>query len=176
MSYIPTVWETGDTITAEKLNNMEQGIEDAFIAPTITSADAGSVLGVNSSGEWAVIAPVEPQEIVFSANYPESAPTSFVVTCNVTFSQAVTEMQNGAKAVLKLATGGDYLYIYLPDYAKATMLVQDELNGVLQFGGAMLGQGGSGSQQFSLDRYDVMWMVASGEADVLICHVNVTEY
>ena len=34
MSYTPTNWQTGDTVTAEKLNNMEQGIElanDAFV-------------------------------------------------------------------------------------------------------------------------------------------------
>ena len=29
MSYTPTKWQTGDTITAEKLNNMEDGIENA---------------------------------------------------------------------------------------------------------------------------------------------------
>lgn len=29
MSYTPTNWQTGDTITAEKLNNMENGIENA---------------------------------------------------------------------------------------------------------------------------------------------------
>lgn len=29
MSYTPTQWQTGDTITAEKLNNMERGIENA---------------------------------------------------------------------------------------------------------------------------------------------------
>ena len=29
MSYTPTTWQTGDTITAEKLNNMESGIENA---------------------------------------------------------------------------------------------------------------------------------------------------
>ena len=29
MSYIPTTWATGDVITAEKLNNMESGIENA---------------------------------------------------------------------------------------------------------------------------------------------------
>ena len=29
MSYTPTTWETGDTITATKLNKMEQGIADA---------------------------------------------------------------------------------------------------------------------------------------------------
>lgn len=29
MAYTPTVWETGDTITAEKLNKAEQGIASA---------------------------------------------------------------------------------------------------------------------------------------------------
>lgn len=29
MSYTPTEWQTGDTITAEKLNNMENGIKNA---------------------------------------------------------------------------------------------------------------------------------------------------
>lgn len=29
MSYTPTNWQTGDTITAEKLNKMESGIENA---------------------------------------------------------------------------------------------------------------------------------------------------
>ena len=31
MAYTPTTWATGDTITAVKLNNMEQGITDAGI-------------------------------------------------------------------------------------------------------------------------------------------------
>ena len=29
MPYTKTVWETGDLITAEGLNNMEDGVEDA---------------------------------------------------------------------------------------------------------------------------------------------------
>ena len=31
MSYTKTVWETGDTITAQKLNNMENGIARLFV-------------------------------------------------------------------------------------------------------------------------------------------------
>lgn len=40
MSYTPNTWQTGDTITAAKLNNMEQGI-----------ASAGGVLIVNESNK-----------------------------------------------------------------------------------------------------------------------------
>lgn len=43
MSYTPTNWQTGDTITAEKLNKMESGIENAnepfIITFTPTSLD-----------------------------------------------------------------------------------------------------------------------------------------
>lgn len=43
MSYTPTQWQTGDTITAEKLNNMESGIENAnepfVVTLTPTAAD-----------------------------------------------------------------------------------------------------------------------------------------
>ena len=41
MSYTPTNWQTGDTITAEKLNNMESGIEasNGIIIPITVDAD-----------------------------------------------------------------------------------------------------------------------------------------
>lgn len=68
MAYIPTEWETGDVITAAKLNNMEQGIEDAFVAPAVTIADEGDVLTVNSSGEWAAATPASPLPEVTAAD------------------------------------------------------------------------------------------------------------
>lgn len=36
MAYTPTVWETGDTITAVKLNKMENGIAGAVSLPVYT--------------------------------------------------------------------------------------------------------------------------------------------
>lgn len=33
MSYEKTTWQTGDTITSEKLNHLEDGVGEAFIAP-----------------------------------------------------------------------------------------------------------------------------------------------
>ena len=42
MSYTPTTWANGDTITAEKMNNIEQGIVDA-------SSGGGGVLIVHDT-------------------------------------------------------------------------------------------------------------------------------
>ena len=48
MSYTPTNWQTGDTVTAEKLNNMESGIElaaDPFVVTlTPTAQDFSGVM------------------------------------------------------------------------------------------------------------------------------------
>ena len=39
MAYTPNTWAAGDTITAQKLNNMEQGIADAGAVILTTSID-----------------------------------------------------------------------------------------------------------------------------------------
>ena len=48
MSYTPTNWQTGDTVTAEKLNNMEAGIENAanpyIVTLTPTAADLSGTM------------------------------------------------------------------------------------------------------------------------------------
>lgn len=45
MTYVKTDWETGDIITAEKLNNMESGIENAG------SGSTGTVMVVHSTSD-----------------------------------------------------------------------------------------------------------------------------
>lgn len=54
MAYTPTIWETGNVVTAEKLNKMEGGIEDANEKelPSVTGTDNGDVLTV-VEGVWA---------------------------------------------------------------------------------------------------------------------------
>ena len=50
MSYTPTNWQTGDTVTAERLNKMEQGIQTAVdpfvITCTPTAQDYSGVMDV----------------------------------------------------------------------------------------------------------------------------------
>lgn len=55
MSYEPTVWQSGDIVTAEKLNKIENGIVSGGL-PSVTSTDNGDVLTV-VEGAWAKAAP-----------------------------------------------------------------------------------------------------------------------
>lgn len=54
MAYEKQTWQTGDVITQEKLNHMEDGIEDAYELPAVTETDNGKVLGVEN-GAWSVV-------------------------------------------------------------------------------------------------------------------------
>lgn len=58
MSYVPTEWETGDVVTAEKLNNIESGIvnNNIYIASIISNVD-------ESTGEETVTLDKTWQEI-----------------------------------------------------------------------------------------------------------------
>lgn len=54
MAYEKQTWTTGEVITQEKLNHMEDGIENAYEIPAVTETDNGKVLGVED-GAWSVI-------------------------------------------------------------------------------------------------------------------------
>jgi len=54
MNYTPTNWQTGDTVTAEKLNNIENGIVALASMPNlpiISNSDNGKILRV-VNGSW----------------------------------------------------------------------------------------------------------------------------
>lgn len=54
MAYDKYTWQTGEVITQEKLNHMEQGIEDAYELPAVTETDNGKVLGVEN-GQFGLV-------------------------------------------------------------------------------------------------------------------------
>ena len=94
-------------ITAAKLNNMEQGIEDAFVAPEVTAADQGKVLTVDSSGEWGV---ESPSKDVLVINGDVTADLSFNATFTVTsgdMTQALAYKDTIIKAHAYYDLGGD---------------------------------------------------------------------
>ena len=51
MSYTPTTWETGDTITAVKLNNMESGISGAGGNLVVVATEDGGYLTLDKTGQ-----------------------------------------------------------------------------------------------------------------------------
>ena len=79
MSYTPTQWQTGDTITAELLNNMESGIVGA-VAADQGAANAGKFLGIGNDGavvpvaapsggsEWELVVDFTTEEEVSSVS------------------------------------------------------------------------------------------------------------
>lgn len=80
MAYTPTVWATGDTITAEKLNKAEQGIAAASeivglfpIGVTVEGSTAtldqkySDILAAVSAGKFALIYQIVDGE--YSADY-----------------------------------------------------------------------------------------------------------
>lgn len=72
MAYTKTVWQTGDTITATKLNNMENGIEanDAyiseFVAYKIYMHNTGTAVTISEESD------ISPNDITIEA-YPQAA-------------------------------------------------------------------------------------------------------
>lgn len=45
MAYSPTKWKTGDTITAEKLNKLEQGVQNEQVGPAGSDGAPGASAG-----------------------------------------------------------------------------------------------------------------------------------
>lgn len=95
MAYTPTEWTTGDTITAEKLNNMEDGIEtadgkqDKLVSGTnIKTVNNTSLLG---SGNIAVNSGV--MAVTFTGEEYEA-------TLNKTWNELNTALSNGILPII----------------------------------------------------------------------------
>lgn len=51
MAYTPTTWNDGDLITAEKLNKLEQGVENEQVGPQGPKGDTGDTGPQGPAGE-----------------------------------------------------------------------------------------------------------------------------
>ena len=51
MSYTPTTWKNNDVITAERLNKMEQGIQNEQVGPQGPKGDTGEQGPAGPQGE-----------------------------------------------------------------------------------------------------------------------------
>jgi len=95
MSYEPTIWETGDVITAEKLNKIEQAIYALY------GGGGGNV--IVAPEQTITVGGFETEQIEVSPNYevPDNLPTNWKVEVNGT-------------TLMYLYAGGAWNYTY-PD-------------------------------------------------------------
>lgn len=50
MAYTPTVWKTGDVITAEKMNKLEQGVQNEQVGPQGPAGENGAPGATGATG------------------------------------------------------------------------------------------------------------------------------
>ena len=97
MSYTPTEWNTGDTIEAAALNNIESGIEAVNIFPSVSISitfgaydEDASVYPISSSEVTGItneqLQSLEPGNsiiLTFSETYPDDSPITHSVMASV---------------------------------------------------------------------------------------------
>ena len=94
MSYTPTTWQTGDTITAEKLNNMESGIEasNGIIIPiTVDTANELYYVPKEIAGDVYNQLVANPDAPVFLSFTNSSFATPFLTTAAEKYESYLTD-------------------------------------------------------------------------------------
>lgn len=110
MAYVKTNWQTGDVITAAKLNNMETGIydateaaADAFVAD-IDDPQDGDVIKYDSTAEKWVngAAGGGSASLVTNGTLDATDPQAITVTLDKTASEIYTAFSGGSPVFAKL--------------------------------------------------------------------------
>lgn len=78
MAYTPTVWKTGDVITAEKMNKLEQGVQNEQVGPQGPAGAAGATGPAGASAGFGtptatVDANTGTPSVTVSASGPDTA-------------------------------------------------------------------------------------------------------
>jgi len=111
MAYIPTNWQTGDVVTAEKLNKLENGVENAIELPSVTAEDDGDVLTV-VSGAWAKATPSGGGGVewvtVTKGDIFDGEETLYDCTTDKTFAELSEAYESGKLLVCKYTEGDEF--------------------------------------------------------------------
>lgn len=94
MAYEKTIWQAGDTITSGKLNNIEDGIAAALVAPPTGASDSYRLLGVAANGDYSLI----------DAEYGYRLPETLLGTA---------ESADPIPAILELVDGQTYTFKFV---------------------------------------------------------------
>lgn len=97
MSYTPTTWETGDVITADRLNNIEQGVLNAgstiyYVDITYDdddgtySASDGAYLNINNALLSGKIPQLRFENDVFQTAFYSGSTRNGHYFCNISFN------------------------------------------------------------------------------------------
>ena len=95
MSYTKTTWKIGDVITAEKLNNIESGVETAGSTLLITITDGGSTMATMDK-IWKEIYDAFMAGIPCIATYEQqsSLVNSFVASVGIRYGSYIVEIDS----------------------------------------------------------------------------------
>lgn len=105
MAYTPNTWATGDTITAQKLNNMEQGIASAgggAYVVNVTLNDSTHTMTCDKAAS-AIYTASQSGIVLFNFSYAES-------------SAQITESAVLLVAIINQEQGYDNLYAFVVQF------------------------------------------------------------
>ena len=85
MAYTPTTWVTGDTVTATKLNKMEQGIANAGSAliATVTYANSEYTMDKTFAEIYTALVNGTPCYMKYINGTPSDLDSEYVYTCDL---------------------------------------------------------------------------------------------
>lgn len=119
MNYSPTEWHTGDTVTANKLNNLEQGVVDAQF-PAYTYADKGKILSLVEDEEHTETVVIVPEQTVtIDEDVAREVALTDVDSSLIDIGETVTFTVNGVATTDTFTENGidgaESTYIYIND-------------------------------------------------------------
>ena len=130
MSYVKTNWQTGDTVTAEKLNNLENGVANAYAlildltGTTFEMADCkiegqtATISGYICDGVESLKNAIKPVYIYTGEGYVPTSEFMFMTTEDLT--EENLHITGGHVLLMTNDNGEQYFWIGSADYLEGS--------------------------------------------------------